>query len=1178
MGFLKMKKPFLFPGKYKNMESIVDKLNKVSFSDFKEYVKTTDKSDLKKLRNYLDDLYYNSDKSIISDSKYDYLKDALAKLDPVEKAKIGAPLREGENRVELPYWLGSMDKIYPEDTTDYNKWIIENRAAKYVVSEKLDGVSCLLIWKGTGSIELYTRGDGVFGADISYLRSYIQGIPTLPKKEKLAIRGELIIPKKEFEEKYAKKYKNARNLVSGVVNSKTLKEAAESVQFVAYEIISDMGDPISEQFDRLKELGFQVAEYVIVNDISIPTLQSILVEWKKNSDYDIDGIIIQKDTEYYRNTSGNPNYAFAFKMVMDDAIVQTKVIQVEWNVSKRGQLKPRVKIQPVNVSGVTINYVTAFNAKYIDDNKIGPGAVIKVTRSGEVIPYIVEVVKGVSAPQMPDEPYEWNETHVDIISTNDSNDLCIKLIVYFFQTFGIKFVSEATVKKLYDAGFDNLIKIISAKKGAFSGIEGLGERSGNRIIENISEALKKVSIFKLMSGSGIFGFGIGEKKIKRLLTAIPTLFKLYYEVGPENLKKRINKVEGFSDKTTDKIVENIPYFIMFYRKIKPYIMVKKKEKITTNRFKDMKIVFTGFRDEKLKETIELEGGQVMTSVSKNTNIVVASNPAETTGKVQKAKELKIPIFSKKDFIEKYMEKPAEKKVEEEVEETGEKELKIIENFITQDEEKKLVDIIDSKPWNEALARRTQHYNYEYDYKKRGVSQVSDKIPEFNFLIKKLQNLGYYKGKNPENIQIIVNEYTRDQGISPHADNPEFGDIVISLSLLYPALLIMTRDDIKRKYILQPRSLFILEDEFRDKWKHEISKNKTIDGYTKPVDYRRLSITFRTIKQEDNEEKKVKPAIKSPEKSIKSPVKTTKDSSNVILVIGKTDTSLPLAIFDFDHTLVKPKDARPFPTNKDDWMWLRPSVPDVVRDYSKSGYQVVIVTDQSKDWKIDMIKEVVKRLDIPVIVIIGMKKESKKPSPELFLETIPQYNKIESFYVGDAAGRPGDWADTDKLFAQNIGIVFKVPEEVFPASLIKKLNAVYERPEREVVVMVGLPASGKSHFAREYLSSYEIISGDLLKTPQKMIDAAEKVKDKSVVFDATNVTVEKRKIFIDYAKRKKLPVRCIWIDTKIEDIFERTKQRNFEGKAQVPAVAIYTARKRFETPTDQEGCEVVRVQN
>ena len=111
---------------------------------------------------------------------------------------------------------------------------------------------------------------------------------------------------------------------------------------------------------------------------------------------------------------------------------------------------------------------------------------------------------------------------------------------------------------------------------------------------------------------------------------------------------------------------------------------------------------------------------------------------------------------------------------------------------------------------------------------------------------------------------------------------------------------------------------------------------------------------------------------------------------------------------------------------EDWQYLRPSVPDTIRKFAKT-HQIVIVTDQSKPWKIDQIRQVVADLDVkPITIVIGVK--TNKPDIALFRSVFPVVDK--GFFVGDAAGRPGDWSDKDRVFAQNLDVPFFTPEEIF----------------------------------------------------------------------------------------------------------------------------------------------------
>ena len=384
------------------------------------------------------------------------MKEIITNYDTNEKKKVGSKIREDNNRVKLPYWLGSLDKIKAEEVNKLENWKKKNSEDEYIIENKLDGISCLLFYDNE-KVKLYTRGDGIIGADITHLLEYIKNIPLL--KNKISIRGELIMQDKIFKEKYSKDNSNGRNMVSGLVNAKSLRDGIEDVEFIAYEIILDeekQSKPFT-QLELLKKYGFTVVNNIIIknDELSIDNLSEILIENKSKSIYDIDGIIIQPNKEYVRNKKDNPKYAVAFKMTISDNLIEAEVDDVEWNISKHKLLKPRIKIKPVNLNGITITYASGFNAKYIVEKSIGKGSIIEITRSGDVIPFIVSVIKPSKEPDMPKVSYKWNENNVDIIVEEDEENIAeIKMISSFFSSMGIKNISDATVEKIYKSGYD----------------------------------------------------------------------------------------------------------------------------------------------------------------------------------------------------------------------------------------------------------------------------------------------------------------------------------------------------------------------------------------------------------------------------------------------------------------------------------------------------------------------------------------------------------------------------------------------------------------------------------------------------------------------------------------------------------------------------------------------------
>ena len=635
------------------MEKIIKKISKYTDHELFTYFNKNDIKVLHEMKLYLDDIYYNSGLSTgFTDFQYDILKEIIQKREPNYIPPIGSKIRSGENEIKLPYYLGSMNKFKPENISDLERWIEKNEVKECIIQDKLDGISCLLTIKNE-KINLYTRGNGEVGSDISYFQPYFKNIPK-KRDISISVRGELIMKKRTFKEKYSNEFANARNFVSGRIGSKTVREGLEDIDFVAYEIISS-GVLIKpeEQLKILKEYGFLTVNNYILKDVNIDELVSSFINAKENSEYEIDGIIVQNNVPYKRNITGNPSYAFAFKVRLDTNLAEVKVEEVEWNISKWGAIKPRIRIVPVNLNGVTITYTTGFNAKYIMDNKIGPGTILKITRSGDVIPFVVEVLKSTFA-QMPDIDYKWSDTKVDIYTEQNEDIMCIKLVTSFFTSLKIKHVNEATVQKMYEHGLNNILKIIEAQKEDFEKIEGFGKRLAERTYDNIHQGLKNISLATLLGASGIFGMGLGIRKLETLLNSIPNLLDLYDVLSEDEIYIMINNVEGFSDKTTTKILENLKWAKKFFKNISPYISLKEeKNSNTKSDFEGIKIVFTGFRDIILEQKIKEVGGKVLTSISKNTSILVVDDINTRSSKAQKAKELNIPIYEKDEFLKKF---------------------------------------------------------------------------------------------------------------------------------------------------------------------------------------------------------------------------------------------------------------------------------------------------------------------------------------------------------------------------------------------------------------------------------------------------------------------------------------------------------------------------------------------
>lgn len=609
-----------------------------------KFLKESTKDQIEDVILKCSDSYYNSEngETLLSDQVFDILKDYLEDKYPNSKIvkNIGSSIKT--SKVKLPIHMGSMTKKKTEK--EINKWK-KDFPDEVVISDKLDGISFLLE-SNKGNIKIYTRGNGTEGKDISKIQDFID-LPKKLSKKSFMVRGEILVTKKNYE-KVKKEFKNPRSFVAGMSNQKDFSKKADYLKlldFVCYELIEPKLKT-SEQFEYLAKLGFKVVYNYKLPDFTFSDLKDKFLERKEKSDYEVDGLIITHNKLNIRNKDGNPKYSFAFKMDLEFAI--TTVINVEWNASKHGKLKPIVNIEPTMLCGTTNRKATGNNADFIVKNGIGPGAVVKMIKGGEIIPKIVEVLEKTD-PQLPEIDYIWNETKKEIILSNmEDNVVKIKKIISFFKTLDVKNIGPGLFKKMFENGFDTIKKIINIQKVDLMTIEGIKEKSASKIFESIHNVIDNpIEIEKVVTGTCILD-SIGYKILKKITFHYPNLFQSDLNITVELL----NEIPSIQDKTANKIIDNLAEIRKFIIE-HPEFQFKKNDTINKNKDsneKKLNIVITGKRDKNVLAKIDIEGHIIQNTVNKKTDLLIVDTKDTVSSKMKKAKELGVKIILNEEFM------------------------------------------------------------------------------------------------------------------------------------------------------------------------------------------------------------------------------------------------------------------------------------------------------------------------------------------------------------------------------------------------------------------------------------------------------------------------------------------------------------------------------------------------
>ena len=284
---------------------------------------------------------------------------------------------------------------------------------------------------------------------------------------------------------------------------------------------------------------------------------------------------------------------------------------------------------------------------------------MELVRSGDVIPDIKKVIVPGSEPLMPDVPYVWNETHVDIMLLDKATDVTVreKNILGFFKILEVDGVGAGAVKKMMSAGYDSVPAILRMTESDFLMLDGFKKTLAHKIYTNIHKGLTNATLPLIMKASNIFGRGFGEKKFTPILEKYPTIL-VDKESDSDKVAKLVS-VSGWSTKSSYEFVKHIGEFITFMKecgiedKLVPHEEPSGKNVDTSHPLYGKKIVITGFRPKEFMALILTKGGVLTSSVSKNTFAVIVKHLDDDTGKAEQARQLGVSLMTPELFIDLY---------------------------------------------------------------------------------------------------------------------------------------------------------------------------------------------------------------------------------------------------------------------------------------------------------------------------------------------------------------------------------------------------------------------------------------------------------------------------------------------------------------------------------------------
>ena len=658
---------------------------------------------------YHSDLYYNQAITEISDSEFDALWDELKQLEPTHSQlqRVGAEIDPGTVKVDHMFPMRSLNKGTTEEDIGHFIRGSSLEATRFISQPKLDGSALSLEYRKGRLVRAATRGSGNRGEDVTKNARRVENVPhTLGVEVDVHIRGEVVMRKSTFEERYADVSPNPRNLAAGALRQKKAegKANASDLVFLAYDAKfpeeslrhpdSTLPPPVnndSEILSWLSEIaGVNPAPWIITESSEADELTSGLCKetekWtneRTRYEFEIDGLVFKVDDlskrELLGMTAHHPRWALAWKFPPEEAT--SVLLHVDWQTGRTGTITPVARIAPQRVGGVTVENTTLHNLGEVERLDIRIGDKIRIVRRGDVIPKIEASLGPASQQDLEERIHADGDPFTGLLPERKAVDApsacpacngpveiegafirCVDVhcvarmgrsILYYCRALEMDGVGEKLVDQLLAEGLiDGISGLYDLDEAKLLSLERMGQKSATNVLQEIGKT-RSMTFSKFLQALGLPGIGPELAFAIAVHFQQPMLMMKWVDESfeePERMQE-LTSLEGVGDIVALQLRDGIKVRSEAIESLLSHLTIQsEQQKTDQGPFAGLTFCVTGTLSEPRKSIqarIKAAGGKVVGSVSSNLSVLVAGENAGS--KLAKAESLGVTVW-REEFL------------------------------------------------------------------------------------------------------------------------------------------------------------------------------------------------------------------------------------------------------------------------------------------------------------------------------------------------------------------------------------------------------------------------------------------------------------------------------------------------------------------------------------------------